>query len=308
MSSWHQLERQQQEACWWPCCEEPVVARGVYFGGVTTIVVLTTYVYDAVLDSYSGGGNIAATSEPHRACAHGNHDGVLYATQGFGASAGVGIASNAYFDINTNTWYDATDAPASTSHAYGNASSSETNGWHVFGGGISTTHRSYDAGSWTSRTAYSITIRGPQARAMPTETILAGGLTTGLTETDTAYSFDSTGDSFSALTVMTEARRYGSFIHDSDDLLWYTGGQGTSGVIRNTNYEYSISGDSWTTKTAMTQAKTSHAGMTLGDRLHVLGGFASSQTDKNYQYDSAGDSWTEKATMSVAQYEIGYTA
>lgn len=308
MSSWHQLERQQQEACWWPCCGCTAAELPYYFNGRNS-----SGTSSAVAQSYDiGGDSYTSQSAPTTdlvSMASGHDDCYVYSIGG-GPAAST-FSSDVYkIDKATITPVSSTSYPYGYSHNIGNDACNDSNGLNVFGGMDSTftvSSKHYALGAaWSSLTDMPSVRQGSLTTSLGAGKthIIAGKETSVSTPVDKNVLYDSGGDSFSSKTAMTAARLNGSGFNDASDLINWCGGASALD-----NYQYSSSGDSWSTKTALSAIRSLHYGTSPMSHAFVAGGTTngtgggSLQTTEEYSF--GGDSWSTKSNLPNKQYSMG---
>ncbi|PYN80065.1 MAG: galactose oxidase [Candidatus Rokuibacteriota bacterium] len=80
----------------------------------------------------------------------------------------------------------------------------------------------------------------------------------------------------------------------------YTGGR-TSWTPLRTVYEYDEARSSWSTRAPLRVPRGGLAMVTLGNRLHAVGGSADRATGAHETYDPASDRWTDAPPMPTAR-------
>ena len=96
-----------------------------------------------------------------------------------------------------------------------------------------------------------------------------------------------------------------------DGRLFVVGGYGggrASGTPLRTVYEYDEARSSWATRAPLKEARGALAVVTLGDRLHAIGGSGDSVTAAHEVYEPLPDRWTDGPPMPTARDHLAAVA
>jgi N-acetylneuraminic acid mutarotase len=165
-------------------------------------------------------------------------------------------------------------------------------------------------GAWTTLAPMPSARQEVAVAVLNDRVFVIGGFGPGGESVATVESYDPTTDRWETRVPLPAATHHAAAAVVGGRLFvagGYGGGRVSWTPLR-TVYEYDEARNSWATRAPLRQARGGLAMVTLGTRLHAVGGAADSTSNAHEAYDPEADRWVDAAPMPTARDHLAAAA